>query len=186
MGIHRFLFLAAIAMVALVTVVYLWRYSGRGATSEEFWVYGALLNRFADDEHIRRNDVFLVRQTLELPDPEYPNWIPPELRSDRRQPPWEFVSFCGHVCGWDFVRKNLVVWTLTPNTADLGFSLVEEGNRSQIMTEQSDVAVTRVGFNVLRTRAVLSYASDCIMSACGKSGDAYLVKEHGVWRVDRY
>ena len=176
-----FLFLAAIAVVLMAAVVYLLRYSDRGPTSEEFRVYSALLDRLGADEHEGRSSLALVGRTLELSDPHPESWIPTELRSDRFQPPSDFVSFCGHLCGRDFVRKNLVVWWLRPNTTEFPFSTVKDSN-----TEQYEVAVTRVGFNFLRTRAVLSFAAGCIMSACGKSGDAFFVKQRGIWRLDHY
>ncbi len=59
--------LAALAMVAMVTVAYLWLDYDRGPTSEEFRVYSSLLDRFAADEHLRRNDLALLSHTLELP-----------------------------------------------------------------------------------------------------------------------
>jgi hypothetical protein len=180
------LFLAAATMVAMVTVAYLWLYHDRGPTSEEFRVYSSLLDRFDADEHLRRNDLALLSHTLETPDTQSDGWIPAELLSDRSQPPSEFVSFCGYLCGQDFAKKNLVVWWLRPSTAEFAFSVVAEGNHSQMYTGQYEVAVTRVGFNTLRTRAVLEYTADCIMSVCAKSGSAYFVKEHGIWRVEHY
>jgi len=66
--------------------MYFWRYSERGATSEEFRVSGAFLGRLAADENLQQNNFVLARMTLPLSDPQYDSWIPTGLRSEKTHP----------------------------------------------------------------------------------------------------
>ena len=61
------LFVAAIAVASMVTVVYLSRYSDRGPTSEEFRVYSALLDRVRADEHVDMAVLHLWDRRLNCP-----------------------------------------------------------------------------------------------------------------------
>jgi hypothetical protein len=190
--------LVVISAAALMAAVeYFWAYSNSGPTPEEFRVYAAFLNRKAADQHLRTNDFALARTTLELSDPQYESWILPELRHDKTYPSGEFAAFCGF-CARNFVRKNLTAWYFEPGPHDaLGISVVEASQTSP-PKQYVAVSVTRVGFNLWHTRAVLSYSANCsdyaavsdnstdISGICVELGEAYLQKRNGIWRVDQY
>jgi len=179
----------AIAVAALaVTVGLLMRHYDRGPTAEELRVYGVFLSRWAADRQLKRNDFALAPRTLQLEDPHYDKWVPAELRTDKTWPPPDFVGFCGEQCARDFVRKNLAVWQLRASVkVDFVLSAVEPET-----LQPNVVVVTRIGFNPWHTRAVLSFEGNCsdasseIPSVCLELGEAYLLRENGVWKVDRY
>jgi hypothetical protein len=182
-----------ISVAALMAAVAcFWAYSNSGPTPEEFRVYSAFLNRKAADEHLRPNDFALARTTLELSDPQYESWIPAELRHDKTYPSSEFAGFCGF-CARNFVSKNLTAWHFEPGPHDaFSITVVEASERSQTLPKRYvAVSVTRVGFNLRHTRAVLSYSANCNdyspdSGVCVELGDAYLEKRNGIWNVDHY
>jgi hypothetical protein len=181
------LVVALISVVALSATVGLFsEYFDRHPTCEEFRVYGGFLNHLAADGHLPQSHFALAQTTLELSDPGYDSWIPAELPSDKTQPSSEFAAFCG-LCAQDFVRKNLDTWRLEPQPQiAFGVSVVEPPKPADNSSEQI-VWVTRVGFNLWHTRAVLSYSRNCSdESLCLELGEAYLLKQNGVWKVDHY
>lgn len=184
----RNLFVVALVSVgALATNVgVLSGYFDLRPTPEEFQVYGGFLSHLAADAHLTQNNFVLARMTLELSDPQYDSWIPAELRSDKTHPSSEFAAFCG-LCGRNFVRKNLAAWRLEPNPETASDVSIVEPPRPAERPPKQIVWVTRVGFNLWRTRAVLSYSRSCSdESLCSELGEVYLLKENGVWKVDHY
>jgi hypothetical protein len=179
----RIAIVVAVISVAVLTAMYFWRCSDHGPTSEEFRVYGAFLGRLAGDENLQQNNFALARMTLPLSDPQYDSWIPTELRSDKTHPPSEFAAFCGS-CAGNFVRKNVAAWRLEPGPHGAFGTLVAESSGP---SKLHIVSVTRVGFDLWHTRAVLWYSTSCSDRAlCLQLGAAYLLKENGIWKVDRY
>ena len=173
--------------VLVATIGLFWRYSDPGPTSEEFRVYRGFLIRLAADGHLQQDDFALDRMTLPLSDPYYDSWIPAELRSDKTYPSSEFAAFCGF-CARNFVRKNLAAWQLEPGShGESGISVTGSREPPQGPFKQHMVSVTRVGFDLWHTRAVLSYSTSCSDdSLCLQLGEVYLLKENGGWKVDHY
>ena len=178
--------------VLMATVAFFWAYSNSGPTPEEFRVYSAFLNRKAADGQLRPNDFALARTTLELSDPQYESWIPTELRHDKTHPSSQFAAFCDF-CAGNFVSKNLTAWHFEPGPHDaFNISVVEAFEPPQTLPKQHvAISVTRVGFNLWHTRAVLSYSANCNdyssdSGVCVELGDAYLEKRNGIWKVDHY
>jgi hypothetical protein len=184
----RNLVVVALISVAVLTatVGLFWRYSDRRPTREEFRVYDGFLSRLASDEQMQQNSFALARMTLALSDPQYDSWIPTELRSDKMHSSSEFAAFCGF-CARNFVRQNMASSRLEPDPyGAFSFSVVEPPEPTQRPSKHI-VSVTRVGFNLWHTRAVLSYSTSCSdESLCLELGEAYLLKEKGVWKVDHY
>jgi hypothetical protein len=175
----------AIAATALTATWYVWRYFDGGPTSEDFRVYDAFLNRLASDGGLQQNSFALEGTTLKLSDPQYDSWIPTELRSDKTWPNPAFVSFCGRVCTHDFVRKNLTVWQLKPGPkTGTAFRIVGASEASE--PKHCAISVTRVGFDLRHARAVLSYSESCDGYGGVMLGDAYLLRENGMWKVGNY
>jgi hypothetical protein len=139
--------------------------------------------------NLRQQDNFaLARMTLPLSDPYYDSWIPTELRSDKTHPSSDFAAFCCF-CARNFVRKNLAAWRLEPGLrGSSGISVVEVSERPQAPSKQFVVvSVTRAGFNLWHTRAVLWYSTSCSDdSLCLQLGAVYLLKGSGGWKVDDY
>lgn len=186
----------AVALISLVAVAvtgaYFWTYSDLGPSSGEFRVYSIFLTRLAADRHLQPNEVVLGHTTLQPSARQSVSWTPPELRPDSMQPPPNFLSFCGRRCGHDFVRKNLSAWQLKSNgPGEFGISIGEVPKTTQT-PKKYVVEVTRVGFNLWHTRAVLSYTADCndyspeFPTMCVEYGEAYFQKENGIWKVDHY
>jgi hypothetical protein len=179
--------LMSVAVLAAMVGLF-WRYSDHRPTSEEFRVYGGFLNRLAADGHLQRNNFALARMTLALSDPQYESWIPTELRSDKTHSSSEFAAYCGF-CARTFVGQNMAPSRLEPDPhGEFGVFIVEPPEPTQ-KPSKDIVSVTRVGFNLLHTRAVLSYSTSCSddsNSMCLELGEAYLRKEKGVWKVDHY
>jgi hypothetical protein len=193
---RRTTIMLSVALISLVivaiTVAYFGAHSDRRPSSGEFQVYGVFLARLAADRHLGPNELVIAHTTLQLSARQYVSWIPPELRSDGMQPPSNFVSFCGQLCGHDFVGKNASAWQLKPSGPDeFGISIGEVPKAPQ-MPRKYVVEATRVGFNLWHTRAVLLYTVDCndyspeFPTMCVEYGEAYLQKENGMWKVDHY
>jgi len=97
----------------------------------------------------------------------------------------DFKSFCGR-CAKDFVKKNLNSWALRP-TAEL---LVVDATQPQIVGKNvARITVSRVGFDLWHTRAVLAFEADCSDAEksrmCLEIGKASLKKENGRWTVEQ-
>jgi hypothetical protein len=185
----RNLVVVALISVAVLTatVGLFWRYSDRRPTREEFRVYDGFLSRLASDEQMQQNSFALARMTLALSDPQYDSWIPTELRSDKTHPSSEFAAFCGF-CARNFVRENLAAWPLEPGPHGAsGISVIGSWEPPQGPSKQHIVSVTRAGFDLWHTRAVLWYSTSCSDdSLCLQLGAVYLLKENGGWKVEHY
>ena len=170
-----------------------WRnYDEPHPAPDEFRIYRVFLKRLATDSNWQ-GQIALAETTLRSSEPQYQNWVPAELRTDKMTPPPDVVNFCGEWCGRDFVKKNLVVWHFNSNAQeDVGFPIDQNSQDRQIPPQHRVVAVTRVGFNLWHTRAVLWYSADCndyspehpVM--CSESGTVYLKKINGSWQLDHY
>jgi hypothetical protein len=187
--------LALVLLGGTAAAIYRWLDSRRGLTPDEYRVYRALLTRLAADNNWRRTEVALSNTTQRLEDPHPDSWVPKELQPDKMIPPQDVVSFCGDLCGREFVRKNLVEWPLSSTAQDeVGFPIVGPSKEipPEIPPKYRVVGVTRVGFNVWHTRAFLSYSADCNdysprhLVICLELGDAYLEKKNGAWDVNDY
>jgi hypothetical protein len=189
MARHRInLLIVALASIAVLaaTVRLFTGYFERRPTPEELRVYGAFLSHMAAEAHLPQSNFALAGTTLELSDPQYVSWIPTELRSDQTRPSTGFAAFCGS-CARNFVRKNMATWHLEPDLQNdaFGISVVEPPEPTQRSPRQI-VWVTRVGFNLWHTRAVLSYSTSCSeRKPVHRAGSGvYLLKDNGVWKVD--
>lgn len=188
MARHRInLLVVALASITVLaaTVGLFAGYFERRPTAEEFRVYGAFLSHMAAEAHLSQSNFALAGTTLELSDPQYVSWIPTELRSDQTRPSPGFAAFCGS-CARNFVRKNMATWYLEPDLhGAFGISVVEPPRPAQRSPRQI-VWVTRVGFNLWHTRAVLSYSTSCSeRKPVHRAGSGvYLLKENGAWQVD--
>jgi hypothetical protein len=158
-------------------------------------MYGTLLRRLAGDNHWRLKQVALSDPTLKLVDQHPENWVPNELQPQKTDSPPNAVEFCGELCGWDFVRKNLVEWRFSPDAqGEVGFPIVRPPKEipPPIPPEYRVVDVTRVGFNLWHTRAFFSYTANCNNCSseppviCIELGDVYLDKKNGVWNLNHY
>jgi hypothetical protein len=154
-------------------------------TKQEYAVYRALLQRVAMDSKKR---VIAANHTSALSLPDYERSSPPtpvELRIARVQEAAfpDFDDFCGR-CGKDFVAKNVRSWPLEPR---LEYSAVSPG--ASVNDDAILVTLSRVGFNVWRSRAVVTFSADCSDSAsstiCLEIGQAYLERKSEEWIVDR-
>lgn len=179
-------------VIAAVSVARFWTYSSCRPSSGEFQVYAVFLTRLAADRHLQPNELVIAHTTLQLSAPQSVSWTPLELRPNVMQPPPNFVSFCGQLCGHDFVGKNSSTWQLKPSGSDgFGISIGDVPKTPQTPKKHA-VEVTRVGFNLWHTRAVLLYTADCndysmeFPTMCMEYGEAYLRKENGIWKVDHY
>ncbi len=154
-----------------------------GPSQQEYAVYRALLPRIAEGSKKR---IVATNRTSALRLPEYdrdPTPTPTELRitkiEDTSFP--EFEDFCGR-CGNDFVKKNLKAWPLQPGLEYLSVQ------RSTLTYDDSLlVNLSRVGFNVSHTRAVVMFTADCsdVGTMCLELGQAYLKRKGDEWIVDR-
>ncbi len=186
---------AFVLLGAAAGSIYAWQGSRRGPTPDEYRVYGVLLTHLSADSHWGKADIALSNTTLRLEDGHPDSWVPRELWPDKMIPPQDGVSFCGNLCGREYVRKNLVMWRLS-NTAqeEVGFPIVEPSKQDppEIPPKYRIVDVTRVGFNLWHTRAFLSYSADCnddspeLPTLCVELGDAYFEKKNGTWQLDNY
>jgi hypothetical protein len=92
----------------------------------------------------------------------------------------EFEDFCGR-CRSDFVRKNLKAWPLQAALEYLSVPRATLTGDDSIL-----VNLSRVGFNVSHTRAVVMFTADC--SEAGtmglELGQAYLKHQGNEWIVD--
>jgi hypothetical protein len=183
---HRIAIILAVTVLSVPLVAYLW-YSAvqvSGPTPQEYAVYRALLPHIAESSKKR-----IVAQTrtsaLSLPEYDSPPPTPAELRIKRIQDASfpDFEDFCGR-CARDFLRKNLKAWPLQPT---LDYSSVPRGALAH--DDSILVTLSRVGFNVWHTRAVVMFSADCSDAAsstmCLELGQAYLRRKDGVWIVDR-
>lgn len=185
---------AFVLLGAAATAIYMWQPSERGPTPDEYRLYRVLLTRLTADNNRPPRAFALSSTTLRVVDPHSESWVPTELQPDRMTAPRDGVSFCGDLCGRQFVRKNLVQWRFNPSArGEVGFPIVRPSKElSEIPPKYRVVEVTRAGFNVWHTRAFLSYSADCndysqehpVM--CVELGEAYLEKKNGAWKLDHY
>ena len=182
---HRIAIILAVTVLSVWLVAYLWYSSVQvsGPTPQEYAVYRALLPHIAEGSEKR---IVAQRRTSALSLPEYdsPPPTPVELRIKRIEDASfpDFEDFCGR-CAKDFLKKNLA-WPLQPA---LDYSSVPRGALAH--DDSILVTLSRVGFNVWQTRAVLMFSADCSDAAsstmCLEQGQAYLRRKDGVWIVER-
>jgi hypothetical protein len=168
-------------------------------TPKEYAVYSSLIGHLAADEFIGRKKLAVVSPTQEhelvnlasddiVPEgtPRIP--IPHGLgitKAERLSFP-SFRDFCGS-CATDFRRKNVKNWNLRASSEWLlrvlkNTTLKPDGDTGM-------VTLSRVGFNVWQTRAVLKFTVDCSDAAtstlCVGFGEAYLKLKDGQWTVEK-
>jgi hypothetical protein len=165
----------------------------REPTADEYRVYSSLINHLADDDLLARKRLRMINQTGKLSLPNYDLLAPyqPPTPSELKITAIDdssfsdFRSFCGR-CAQDFVRKNLTSWLLRPTHE---FSLVDATRPQVAERNVALVTVSRVGFNVWHTRAVLTFEADCSDAEkslmCLEIGKASLKQENGRWTVEQ-
>jgi hypothetical protein len=152
-------------------------------TLQEYAVYKALLPHIAEGS---RKRIVAQKRTSALSLPEYdrdPTPVPAELRITRIEETCfpEFEDFCGR-CGNDFVKKNVRAWPLQPGLEYLSVPRATLTHDDSIL-----VNLSRVGFNVSHTRAVVMFTAICSDAGtrCVELGQAYLKGKGNEWIVDR-
>jgi hypothetical protein len=150
----------AIALAGIVLSAPLAAYLGysavqvqvNGPTAQEYAVYGALLPHIAEGS---KEGIVAQKRTSALSLPVYDSTppTPVELRirkvEDASFP--DFEDYCGR-CAKDFLKKNLKAWPLQQT---LDYSSVARG---ALRGDDSIlVPLSRVGFNVWHTRAVVMF-----------------------------
>jgi hypothetical protein len=183
---HRIAIALAVSVLGAPLVAYLWYAAAQvsNPTPREYAVYRALLPHIAEGSKKR---IVAQERTSALSLPVY-NSTPPtpvELRikkvEDAAFP--DFEDYCGR-CAKDFLKKNMMAWPLQPT---LDYSAIPRG----ALRGDDSILVTlsRVGFNVWRTRAVVMFSADRSDAAsstmCLELGQAYLRWEDNAWTVDR-
>ena len=183
---HRIAIIVGLIALSVPLIAYLWLSAAQtsGPTQQEYAVYGALLPHIAEGSKRR---IVAQRRTsvLSLPDYDSPPPVPVELRIKRIEDASfpDFDDFCGR-CAKDFVKKNLKAWPVQPT---LDYSSVP---RDALAYDDSIlVTLSRVGFNLWHTRAVVMFSADCSDAAsstmCLELGQAYLRRKDDAWIVDR-
>src|ERR1039457_583146 len=188
---------AALALAVVISSVIAYRWykltAVREPTPDEYLVYSSLVRHIADDDLFAKKKLTVINQTSRLSLPNYDLLAP-------YQPPTplelkiaviddssfaDFRSFCGR-CAKDFVEKNMRTWSLRP-TPELSLM-----NAAQLQTVERNLAamtVSRVGFNLWHTRAVLTFEADCSNAEkslmCLETGKASLKRENGHWTVEQ-
>lgn len=163
----------------------------REPTADEYRVYSSLVHHLADDDLLAKKQLTVINQTSKLTLPNYDLSAQPPTPSELKitaiddLPFTDFKSFCGR-CAKDFVKKNLNSWALRP-TAGL---LVVDATQPQIVGKNvARITVSRVGFDLWHTRAVLAFEADCSDAEkslmCLEIGKASLKKENGRWTVEQ-
>lgn len=162
----------------------------REITPDEYRVYSSLVHHLADDDLLAKKQLTVVNQTSKLTLPNYELSQPPtpaELKITAIDDLSfsDFKGFCGR-CAKDFVTKNLNSWLLKP-TAEF---LVVDATQPQVMGKKvARITVSRVGFDLWHTRAVLAFEADCSDAErslmCLEIGKASLKKENGRWIVEQ-
>ena len=160
-------------------------------TQEEYAVYSSFLHHLAADKLFERKKLIVVNRSAALQVPKYDDrspYSPPtpeELRItniDESLFP-DFAKFCGN-CASDFARKNLRIWPLS----NLEFSQVDATIGSGA-NDDHPVSLSRVGFNLWHSRAVLAFTADCSDAErsmmCIEMGQAYLKSKNGKWTVEK-
>jgi hypothetical protein len=176
--------ISAIVVVYNLTVV-------REPTTDEYLVYSSLVHHLADEDLFAKKQLAVINQTSKLTLPNYYLTAQPPIPAELRihaiddLPFADFKSFCGR-CAKDFAKKNLNSWALRP-TAEL---LVLDATQPQIVGKNvARITVSRVGFDLWHTRAVLAFEADCSDAEkslmCLEIGKASLKKENGRWTVEQ-
>jgi len=182
---HRIAIILVVIILSTPLLAYLW-YSAlqiSSPTQQEYAVYRALLPHIAEGGK-KRIVVQKYTNVLSLPEYDSPPPTPVELRIKRIEDASfpDFADFCGR-CSKDFVKKNLKAWPVQP----LQYSSVPRGTLAY--DDSILVTLSRVGFNVWRTRAVVMFSADCSDAAsstmCLELGQAYLERKDDAWIVDR-
>jgi len=183
----------ALALGAIGLLGYEWQsvIPVSGPSQREYAVYSAFLHNLAADALFQRKRLAVMSRTSTVGLPYYqgPPYSPPTpsgLKIAAIDASFaDFSDFCGS-CGKDFVRKNLNSWPLHQSSE---FLLVGAARPERPADNSSAVALSRVGFNLWRNRAVLTFTADCSDQAsflmCIAIGQAYLKIENGQWTVDR-
>ena len=177
--------------VAISAIVFYNMTVVREPTTDEYRVYSSLVHHLADDDLLAKKQLTVINQTSKLTLPNYDFSAQPPTPTE-----WkitaiddlsfsDFKSFCGR-CAKDFIKKNLNSWSLRP-TAEL---LVVDATQPQIVEKNvARITVSRVGFDLWHTRAVLAFEADCSDAEkslmCLEIGKASLKKENGRWTVEQ-
>jgi hypothetical protein len=164
-------------------------YAHTEVTEEEFQVYAAFMAK----RGWQPNEVALDHESAKLSAGEPDSSLPVELRSDPSDPPQEFVSFCGRLCGHDFIRKNSNQSLLNPSAdAHFPFEIVGSSGKPEMGIWKRAVTVSRVGFDFWQHHAVFVYSTDCEgplenpPAMCVEFGQAFLSKKNSTWQVDHW
>ncbi len=163
----------------------------RQPTTDEYRVYSSLIRHLADDSLLAKRQLTVVNRTSKLTLPNYRLTTRPPIPAELQITAIDdlsfsdFKSFCGQ-CAKDFVRKNLNSWALRP-TAEL---LLVDAMQPQIVGNKlARITVSRVGFDLWHTRAVLAFQVDCSdpeqSLMCLEIGKAWLKQENGRWTVEQ-
>jgi hypothetical protein len=184
---------ALVLAIAILSFVVYNLTAVREPSADEYRVYSSLIRHLANDDLLARKKLAVINQTSKLSLPNYDLLAP-------YQPPTpfelkitviddssfaDFRSFCGH-CAKDFVKKNLSIWSLR-SVPEL--SLVGATQSQMVERNIALVSVSRVGFNLWHTRAVLTFEADCSDAEkplmCMEIGKASLKRENGRWIVEQ-
>ena len=186
--------LIVVTVLIVIAVSIAWRkvYVVGSATSEEYLVYTAFMTSLSAAHHWRPGDIALEGRTLAFSTPKLKSWVPSELRPNPpSKMPSEFVHLCGKLCERDFMRKNFNRWSLEPDVAGhFQFEVTDSSSSSDIANKRV-IALSRVGFDLWNRRAIVMYRADCrdsstaLLPVCAESGEAFLMKTHGMWEVDQ-
>lgn len=161
--------------------------------ADEYRVYSSLIRHLSDDDLLMRKKLRVINQTSKLSLPNYDLLAPyqPPTPSELKITATDdssfadFRRFCGR-CAQDFVTKNLTAWSLRPTPE---FLLVDATRPQVAERNVALITVSRVGFNVWHTRAVLTFEADCSDAEkslmCLEIGRASLKRENGRWTVER-
>jgi hypothetical protein len=163
----------------------------REPTIDEYRVYSSLIHHLADDDLLAKKQLTVINQTSKLTLPNYDLSAQPPIPAELMITAIDdlsfsdFKSFCGR-CAKDFAKKNLNSWALRP-TAEL--SVVDATQPQIVGKNAARITVSRVGFNLWHTRAVLAFEADCSDAEksrmCLEIGKASLKKENGHWTIEQ-
>jgi hypothetical protein len=185
------------AAVACASRFYFWE---QLQESDDFAVYEAFLARLSEDWASRGDTVALANTTSKLVPLVAETWVPVELRPyppEKAAPPERFFSFCGHLCGYRFMKRNLQSWPLEPgSTTHFEFDVVPASSEKTVRARGNKriVSVTRPGFDLCHHRAVLAYSVDCsaagtatqVAVVCVQLRNVLVEKVNGKWRIQSY
>ena len=148
-------------------------------------------HHLAADKLFERKKLIAVNRSIALQLPKYDGLSPysPPTPSELKITSMDefsfpdFAEFCGN-CAKDFARKNLKSWPLS----NLEFSQIGAATDSGA-NDNRPVSLSRVGFNLWHSRAVLAFTADCSDAeqslVCIEIGRAYLKSKNGEWAVEK-